>query len=82
MLHLVCEFKVSARYDGAQLPELSDKTNTASGVWADTAYRSKKNQKHLKRNGLVSHIHDKKHHRLRHKHNKNKDWAPPSPFHP
>lgn len=49
-----------ARYDGAQLPELLDKTNTASGVWADTAYRSKKNQKHLKRHGLVSHIHDKK----------------------
>ena len=30
----------AARHDGAQLPDLIDKQNTASGVWADTAYRS------------------------------------------
>jgi len=42
------------------LSELVDKTNTASGVWADTAYRSKKNQAWMAKNGLVSHIHTKK----------------------
>jgi IS5 family transposase len=31
----------AARYDGALLPELIDSNNTASEVWADTAYRSK-----------------------------------------
>ena len=50
----------AARYDGAQLPELLSKENTASGVWADTAYRSKKNEKWLAKNGFVSHIHTKK----------------------
>lgn len=50
----------AARYDGAQLPELLDKSNTASGVWADTAYRSKKNEAWLTKNGFVSHIHTKK----------------------
>ena len=50
----------AARYDGAQLPKLLDKTNTASGIWADTAYRSKKNQKHLRGDGFLSHIHHKK----------------------
>ena len=50
----------AARYDGAQLPELMDKANTASGVWADTAYRSKKNETWLSKNGFVSHIHTKK----------------------
>ena len=34
--------------------------NTASGVWADTAYRSKKNEAWLTKNGFVSHIHTKK----------------------
>ena len=37
-----------------------DKINTASGVWADTAYRSAVNEAFLVRNGLVSHIHRKK----------------------
>jgi IS5 family transposase len=53
----------ASRYDGAQLPELLDKehgANTASGVWADTAYRSKKNEAWLARNGFVSHIHTRK----------------------
>lgn len=50
----------AARYDGAQLPELLDKANTASGVWADTAYRSRKNEAWLARNGFVSHIHTRK----------------------
>src|SRR3712207_6582591 len=37
----------AARYEGALLPVLIDKTNTASDVWADTAYRSKANEQHL-----------------------------------
>lgn len=50
----------ASRYDGAQLPTLLDKANTASGVWADTAYRSKKNEAWIAKNGFVSHIHTKK----------------------
>ena len=50
----------AARYDGAQLPSLLSKANTASGVWADTAYRSKANEEHLARNGFVSKVHRKK----------------------
>ena len=37
----------AARHDGAQLPGLLSKANTASDVWADTAYRSKQNEAHL-----------------------------------
>jgi hypothetical protein len=37
----------AARHDGAQLPNLLSKENTASDVWADTAYRSRKNEEHL-----------------------------------
>ena len=43
-----------------QLPNLVDKTNIASDVWANTAYRSAKNEKHLAGNGLRSQIHPKK----------------------
>lgn len=50
----------ASRYDGAQLPELLDKANTASSVWADTAYRSKKNEAWIAKNDLVSQIHTKK----------------------
>jgi transposase, IS5 family len=50
----------ASRHDGAALPRLLDKANTGSGVWADTAYRSKKNEKHLRRAGLKSAIHRKK----------------------
>ena len=42
------------------MPELLDKANTASGVWADTAYRSKKNEAWIAKNGFVSHIHTRK----------------------
>jgi IS5 family transposase len=34
-------------HDGARLPDLISKGNTGSGVWADTAYRSKKNEAFL-----------------------------------
>ncbi len=50
----------AARHDGAQLPDLIDKQNTAGDVWADTAYRSAKNEEHLAKNGLRSQIHRKK----------------------
>jgi transposase, IS5 family len=55
-------FKVTnaARHDGAQLPDLIDENNTASSIWADTAYRSKKNETHLKAVGKTSRIHRKK----------------------
>ena len=50
----------AARYEGALLPGLLDKSNTASDVWADTAYRSKANERHLADNGLRSRIHRNK----------------------
>jgi IS5 family transposase len=50
----------AARHDGAQLPDLIDKQNTASDVWADTAYRSAKNKEHMIRSALRSQIHRKK----------------------
>ncbi len=48
------------RHDGTCLPDLLSKTNTASDVGGDTAYRSKANEKHLVDNGLHSQIHRKK----------------------
>lgn len=50
----------AAAHDGARLPDLLDKTNTASGVWADTAYRSEKNEAFMAKNGFVSKVHRKK----------------------
>jgi IS5 family transposase len=42
----------AARHDGAQLGAVLDPANTGSGVWADTAYRSKANLDLLDRRGL------------------------------
>ena len=51
----------AATYEGRRLRQgLLDKTNTAGGVWADTAYRSAANETFLNKNGFVSHIHRKK----------------------
>jgi transposase, IS5 family len=50
----------ASRHEGATLPRLVDKTNTGSTVWADTAYRSQKNETHLRKAGLKSAIHRKK----------------------
>ena len=50
----------AARHDGAQLIGLIDKTNTAASVWADTSYRSKKNEAWLATNGLRSCLHRRK----------------------
>ncbi len=51
----------AAAYEGARLREgLLDRTNTASAVWADTAYRSKANEEYLAGKGFISRIHRKK----------------------
>ena len=50
----------AARHDGALLPELIDPNNTASNVWANTAYRSKANENFLTGRLLRSQIHRKK----------------------
>ena len=49
-----------ARHDGSQLREVVTTDNTASDVWADTAYRSKSNEAWLTKHGRVSRIHRKK----------------------
>jgi hypothetical protein len=50
----------AAAYEGRRLREgLLDKANTASGIWADTAYRSAA-KAFLTKNGFVSHIHRRK----------------------
>ena len=46
----------AAAHDGRQLSQLLDPANTASGVWADTAYRSAANVALLARRGLVPHL--------------------------
>lgn len=50
----------AARYDGRELPGLLDRTNTGSSVWADTAYRSAKNERRIAKAGLVSKVHFRK----------------------
>ena len=50
----------AAAHDGARLAEVIDADNTAGDVWADTAYRSAKNEAWLAERGLVSRIHRKK----------------------
>ena len=59
---LIRTWKVTdaSRHDGALLPELIDRNNTAGAVWADTAYRSKANEKYLADRLLRSQIHRKK----------------------
>jgi len=51
----------AAAHDGARLREgLIDPSNTAPGVWADTAYRSAANERYLEGMGRVSRIHRRK----------------------
>jgi hypothetical protein len=50
----------AARFDGRMLRDVVTNDNTASDVWADTAYRSQANEKWLKAQGRVSRIHRKK----------------------
>jgi IS5 family transposase len=46
--------------DGRMLPRLVTTDNTSSEVWADSAYRSQKNEKWLAARMLVSRIHRRK----------------------
>mgnify|MGYP001815494667 CR=1 FL=1 len=51
----------AAKFEGAMLRDgLLDRTNTASSVWADSAYRSQANETFLADNGFTSKIHRKK----------------------
>jgi transposase, IS5 family len=56
------KYKVTdaARFDGRMLRDVVTSDNTASDVWADTAYRSQANEAWLKRQSRVSRIHRKK----------------------
>ena len=58
----VREYEVTdaARYDGHELEGLIDPDNTASDIWGDTAYGSKKNRKMLAKRGLKADIHTRK----------------------
>lgn len=49
-----------ARFDGRMLRDVVTSDNTASDVWADTAYRSRSNEAWLKSVGRVSRVHRKK----------------------
>ena len=44
----------AARHDGSQLASMLDTANTASDVWADTAYRSQANLALIEKRGLVA----------------------------
>jgi IS5 family transposase len=59
---LIRKWQVSdaAAHAGARLKDLLDPANTASDVWADSAYRSRKNEELLQGRLLVSRIHRKK----------------------
>lgn len=50
----------AADSDDRQLRHVIDTSNTASDVWADTAYRSQKNERWLAAQGKVSRIHRRK----------------------
>ena len=50
----------AAAHAGKRLADLLDVGNTAAGVWADTGYRSIKNEDLLRQRMLVSHIHRRK----------------------
>jgi hypothetical protein len=50
----------AAAYDGGQLGAVLDRDNTASDVWADTAYRSAANLALLDRRGLKPQFQRKK----------------------
>jgi len=51
----------AAVHDGRMLRRgLLDKLNTSSGVWADSAYRSKKNEAFIDKQGFTRHVHHRK----------------------
>jgi IS5 family transposase len=55
-----CKVTDAARFDGRMLRDVVTNDNTASDVWADTAYHSQANEAWLKRQSRVSRIHRKK----------------------
>ena len=55
-----CKVTDGARFDGRMLRDVVTSENTASDVWADTAYRSQANEAWLKRQSRVSRIHRRK----------------------
>src|SRR5699024_5483933 len=57
-----CAATSAAEADGRMLRRLVSKENSSSEVWADSAYRSRSNEKWLDRNGLTSRIHRRKPH--------------------
>jgi len=52
----------AAHADGRMLSHLVSRENTSSEVWADTAYRSQRNEKWVTKNMLTSRIHRRKPH--------------------
>ena len=46
----------AAGHDGRELTALLDRSNTASAVWADSAYRSRENEERIARAGLTSEV--------------------------
>ncbi len=50
----------AAANDGKRLKAVLSKENTASSVWADTAYRSKANEAFMAKNGFTSQVHHRK----------------------
>ena len=56
---LVRRYAVStaAVHDSQKLDDVLDANNTASGVWADSAYRSQETEEKLAARGMTSHIH-------------------------
>ena len=60
---LVRRYKVTdaAVHDSQVVDDILDPKNTASGVWADSAYRTAEIEEKLKENGLKSRIHRKAH---------------------
>jgi len=50
----------AAAHEGSRLGDLLDPGNSSAKVWADSAYRSKKNEMLLRERMLVSYIHRKK----------------------
>ena len=47
----------AASHDGKELAGLLDRANTGAMVWADTAYRSNKNEKRIAKAGRISKVH-------------------------
>lgn len=50
----------ASRYDGRELANLLDTDTTAMSVWADTAYRSQKKEKAIRKADLTSKVHFRK----------------------